>query len=107
MASTVGPSLSTGSIAGTGSNIDLRIVGFKPRRVVVYNVTSGDMLTWLDTMGDGKGRKQLAAGTASFLATLGITPLAQDTAGNAGFRIGTDADINVAAEILHWEAWSE
>ena len=87
-----------GASLGTGANIDAKSVGFRPRSVRLTNMTSGDELHWTEGMVDGGGLKRVAAGTATILTTLGITPLAD------GFRLGTDADMNVAGETVQWEA---
>jgi len=89
----------TGSVLGTGADLDVRTVGFRPSVVQLINEASSDKLTWTDKMADGAGHKQLAAGASSFITTLGITPLSD------GFRLGVDADLNVADELVHWIAY--
>lgn len=89
----------TGSLIGTGSAIDVRTVGFRPQRVVILNVTAPARGEWHDTMADASALKQITAGTASFVTTNGITPLSD------GFTLGSDADLNTAAEVVHWVAY--
>lgn len=87
-----------GASLGTGANLDVRTVGFRPRSVEIINVSSADQLKWIDGMADGAGLKTVAAGTSTILATLGVTPLSD------GFRLGTDADLNVDGETVRWVA---
>ncbi len=90
--------VSYGASLGTGADLDVRSVCFRPRSVHMINMDSGDELFWTEGMVDGGGLKRLAAGASSVLATLGVTPLAD------GFRLGTDADMNVDGETLQWVA---
>lgn len=87
-----------GASLGTGLDLDVKSVGFRPRKVKLVNRASADELYWTETMPDAGGQKRLAAGAASTLTTLGITPLAD------GFRLGTDADMNVDGELVDWVA---
>jgi len=91
-----------GSFVGTGSSKEIRTVGFRPRSVRVYNVTGNCQGVWLDTMADGACQKTVdsGAGTSdvSFITSNGITPLSN------GFTFGADSDLNVAAEVVHFEA---
>lgn len=76
--------------------------GFTPKYVKVWNETSGDQYEWNDTMANAEAFKRVAAGTGSFITTLGITPL--DNGTTHGFRIGLDLDINVINEQVSWLA---
>jgi hypothetical protein len=87
-----------GAVTGTGADLDIKTVGFRPRSVHLINTDSADEMTWHHLMADGYGLKRVAAGTGSVVTTAGITPLA------AGFRLGADADLNVAGETVLWEA---
>ena len=50
-------------------------------------------------MTEGRGIKPVTAGDMTQIAaSAGITPLSD------GFRLGTDADVNVAGEVIHWVA---
>lgn len=73
--------------------------GFRPRYVLVMNVTSGDSVEWFEGMSAAHGLKQVAAGTRSIITSLGITPL------TAGFTVGLDTDVNVTNEQLSWVAF--
>lgn len=66
------PSTVTGTLTGTGAAITVPL-GFKPKRLEIFNVTSGDSLVFTDTMAAGKGVKKVAAGTSSYIASGGIT----------------------------------
>ena len=87
-----------GSFKGTGSNIDITVVGFRPRSVKLWNQSGLATAEWTETMADGSMVKRITAGTMTFPTTGGITPLA------AGFRLGNGADMNVSGEKVHFEA---
>jgi hypothetical protein len=93
-----GTRIMTGSVLGTGADLNVRTVGFRPKTVELINKDSHDKLKWTDVMADASGHKQIAAGTSSFITSLGITPLSD------GFRIGADTDLNVAGETILWTA---
>jgi hypothetical protein len=88
--------MKTGSFYGTAANKDVKTVGFRPSRVELINVSSDDKLIWTDEMADAAGHKTVKAGGSSQITTGGITPLA------AGFRLGTDADLNASGEKILW-----
>lgn len=88
-----------GAFYGTGAQLDVEKVGFRPSRVKLINMSSGDELEWQENMADGAGFKRLAAGTGAAISSGGITPLAN------GFRLGTDADMNVAGELVRYECF--
>lgn len=87
-----------GSFTGTGAQLDVKGVGFRPKMVKLYNVTGLCTGYWQEGMADASVVKQVTAGTISAPTSDGITPLAD------GFRLGADADLNVSAEVVHWEA---
>lgn len=88
-----------GGFYGTGAAQDMRSqVGFRPRAVKLINRDGLCKLDWSEGMADGSGMKQVTAGTLSFITVNGITPLSD------GFRLGADTDINVAGELIYYEA---
>lgn len=91
-----------GSVKGTGSAMDIKKLGFRPRIVKVFNAASGGLcsLEWNAAMPDASGFKSMPHDTAqhAFLTTNGITPLA------GGFTLGADGDINVSGEVVYIEA---
>jgi hypothetical protein len=93
-----GTRIKNGSVTGTGAALNVRTVGFRPRKVELINKSSSDKLTWTESMADAAGHKQVAAGTSSFITSLGITPLSD------GFTIGADTDLNVSGEDVYWTA---
>lgn len=96
--------LATGSYLTDGAAAAINIdCGFTPRYVKVFNETSGDQYEWNQTMANAEAFKRVAAGTGSFITTLGITP-STSTSTFRGFTIGLDLDINVTAETLSWIA---
>ena len=87
-----------GSFVGTGSALNCRTVGFRPRTVRLLNLDGVAKATWLNTMPDAAMWKVVTAGTQAYVTTGGITPLAD------GFQLGADTDLNVSGEVVHWEA---
>ena len=88
-----------GAVVGTGADLDVTTVGYRPRRVELVNETGLVTAVWTDSMTEGRGFKRVTAGTMSQMAAgEGITPLSN------GFRIGADADVNVDGEKVHWVA---
>jgi hypothetical protein len=88
-----------GSFYGTGAQLDITKVGYRPSRVKLINEASDDTLEWHEGMGDGRGFKRLKAGAAAMIGANGIAPLAN------GFRLGADADLNVAGELVRYECF--
>lgn len=87
-----------GSVYGTGAAIEVRGVEFRPRKVELYNVSSGDKMVWMEGMADDSGVKTVAAGATTVPTTGGVTPRSD------GFDIGTDADVNASGELIRWVA---
>jgi hypothetical protein len=87
-----------GAFDGTGAQLDVRTVGFRPRAVKLLNSEGLCTLNWHSPMPDASGYKTITAGTESFITSNGITPLSD------GFRLGADADLNVAGELVYYEA---
>lgn len=88
----------TGAYTGTGSALSVRTVGFRPKKVELFNVTAPASAVWTKDMADAAMFKRVTAGTGSFVTTGGVTPLSD------GFQVGTDADLNTAAELVYWVA---
>lgn len=93
-----GTRVQNGRLIGTGAEISVRTVGFRPRMVELYNVTSGDKMVWTQTMADAAGVKTVAAGATSYVTSAGVTPLSD------GFKLGADTDMNVSGESVHYVA---
>jgi hypothetical protein len=87
-----------GSFSGTGAQLDIRTIGFRPKAVKLINQTGLATAEWHEGMPDASMSKRVTAGTMTFPVANGITPLSD------GFRLGADADMNVAAEVVHYEA---
>lgn len=87
-----------GAFDGTGAQKDVRTVGFRPSKVKLLNSEGLCTLEWFAPMPDASGYKTITAGTESFITSLGITPLSD------GFRLGADTDLNVAGELVYYEA---
>ena len=88
----------TGSVNGTGSAIDIRTVGFRPKKVELENVDGLASCVWTDTMADDSMVKRVTAGTMTFVTSNGIIPLSN------GFTIGADSDLNASDELIHYVA---
>jgi hypothetical protein len=102
--------MKTGKVTGTGATINISLPEFTPRKVELRNITSADQLVWVNTMPNAYGMKTVAAGTTSYITSLGVTPITQVVLGDGqspprGFAIGADTDINVSAEVIHWVAY--
>jgi len=87
-----------GAHFGTGAEISIRTVGFRPKKVEIFNETGDCMAFWTASMADASGMKTIAAGTTAFITSGGITPLSD------GFKLGADTDLNVSGEKFHWFA---
>jgi hypothetical protein len=95
MASTVGDRYVTGKVTATNADLPIRKIGYKPKKVIVSNLSNNVKIEWNDSLGDGYAIKTVEAGTRSLLTSGAITPLDPDSAGNPGFQIGAGlADIN-------------
>lgn len=92
----------TGSFVGSGAIKDIRTVGFRPKVVELLNTSGVCKATWTDSMPDGAMLKDVDTGSGtedtSYVTANGVTPLAD------GFRIGTDTDLNVNGEVVHFIA---
>jgi hypothetical protein len=90
-----------GSVMGTGSAIDVKTVGFRPKRVEGFN-SDGDYFIWQKDMADASMHKRIdSTGVGSVPTSNGITPLAD------GFRIGADADLNQNNKRIYYTCWAE
>ena len=89
----------TGSFNGTGSLLEVRTVGFRPQRVTLLNVDGTVTGEWQLGMPDDSVAKRITAGTLSVPSANGVIPLSD------GFSLGTDTDLNVAAERVYWTAY--
>jgi hypothetical protein len=89
----------SGSVKGTGAMLEVRSIGFRPTKVELKNVGAGlCSADWNEAMPDASMFKRVTAGTATFPLTNGITPLSD------GFRLGADANLNIAGQTIIWTA---
>lgn len=91
----------TGTHTGDGNAKNVSI-GFKPKKVMVYNITDGISWEWTDTMAAAKGVKVTNDGTTTYEASNGISHYAGSTTASEGFTLGTGVNLN--AKELHWTA---
>jgi hypothetical protein len=88
----------SGAFTGTGAAINVRTVGFRPKRVEIVNRGGVCFAVWFAPMPDASAMKTVTAGTTSFVTSGGITPLSN------GFTLGADTDLNVDGELFYWHA---
>jgi len=92
-----------GSVYGTGADMNIRTVGFRPRFVQVFNVGGNAQGMWSVDMADDSMQKAVDSGAGatdiSLVTSNGITPLSN------GFALGADTDVNVSGELVHWVAF--
>jgi hypothetical protein len=88
-----------GSVIGTGADLEVRGLEFRPRVVRIFNVSADNARAeWMEGMADDSAYKVITDGTQSIITSNGITPLSD------GFGIGADADLNVSGELIRWVA---
>jgi len=87
-----------GAFYGTGAQLDVRTVGFRPVHVKLINAGGLVLGEWMEGMADASALKQVNADTTQIIlaSTNGITPLSD------GFRLGADTDLNVSGELVHY-----
>lgn len=86
-----------GTTTGTGSAIDVP-TPFDPAVVILFNETAPCLAIKMPSMAGDDSIKIVAAGTMTYVTSNMIT------LGVKKFTIGSDADINTAAEVTHWIA---
>jgi len=91
----------TGTFAALGAAKTFSI-GWKPKRVTVYDVTNNLTFIWTNTMDDASAIKTIADGTQSLVAADMVTPFAGSSSATAGFTIGATLAANGAT--LHYVA---
>lgn len=87
-----------GTFTGTGASLDIKVVGFRPKSVRLFNQSALAGGEWIETMADGAMVKEVTAGDKTFITTQGITPRAD------GFNVGTDAVANGSGNLIHYIA---
>lgn len=106
---TIRPSIAEGIVTGkyvcdaspTTTNIDC---GFLPSYVEVWNVT--DKTVWTCWSQDMANDTALTINTAAAaVASGGITPVDQTDGTHLGFKVGTDASVQVASKTFGFRAW--
>lgn len=88
----------TGSFVGTGADLEVRTVGFRPKHVQIINIGGLCTAEWVAGMADDSMVLRVTAGTMTVPTTNGITPLSD------GFAVGANADLNVSGELCRWVA---
>lgn len=95
-----GTRIKTGAYIGTGALLNVRTVGFRPKKVELLNEDGLVAAFWTDSMADDSAHKIINHDTAqnAVITSNGIIPLSD------GFSVGTDADLNTDTEKVHWVA---
>lgn len=88
-----------GSFYGTGADLNIRTVTFRPKVVKITNLGGLATALWVKGMADDSAVKEVTAGTKSAITSNGITPLSD------GFSLGADTDLNVSGELVYFEAY--
>jgi len=92
--------MAVGSFTGTGAILNIRTIDFRPRRVVLTNVSADNAKgEWLEGMAADSAIKTITDGTISIITSGGITILSN------GFTLGADTDLNVSGELVRFVAW--
>ena len=93
MASTVGTGYVTRKATALNADLDLR-VGFKPRKIVVHNLTNSYKAEWNEALPEGYAIVTATAGDRSVVTSAGFSLLDGDSSNPPGFRLGALANIN-------------
>lgn len=90
-----------GSVEGTGAALEVTGLPFDPAVVILLNETDPGIGIYTPSMAAAKGVKLTDAPALTFMAANGITLGAK---GERKFTIGADADLNGAADVIHYVA---
>lgn len=93
MASSVGTGYASRKAVANNSNLDL-LVGFKPRRIVVHNLTNGYRAEWNEQLASGYAIVTATTGDRSVASSSGFSLLDGDSTNPPGFRLGALANLN-------------
>lgn len=91
----------SGSVEGTGAALEVELP-FDPAVVLLINRSAPALAIKTPGMAGDDCLKQITAGTLSYITANGVTLSIAD---GKGFTIGSDADINTAAEVIEYVAW--
>lgn len=106
MASSVGVRYAYGEVVSTNADLEVRSVGFKPKKVRVTNKTTLYTLDHVAGLADASAFETTNAGATTLETSDCVTLLDADSAGNPGFQVGARANVNdTTTEVLLWEAW--
>lgn len=95
----------SGSLTGTGAAINV-VIGFIPKHVKLFNVTTAAQIEWMDGMPAAAGIKTVTAGAQTYITSNGVSKYESSSFG-AGFTIGADAALNVSTNVIYWMATGE
>jgi hypothetical protein len=90
-----------GTVTGTGAAIEVE-TPFDPAAVILFNRTDPTLALKLPGMAGDDCMKLTDAPALTYVTANGVT---LSVASGKGFTIGTDADLNVAAEVIEYIAF--
>jgi hypothetical protein len=93
-----GSKVARGSFLGTGSSIDCRVVGFRPRSVKLFNVSGSVLGTWIEGMADAAVLKQSNDGGSVSPCFLG-QPVLADVDRIVDDQAFADGSLTIAAQL--------
>lgn len=107
MGSTVGPRYATGTVTATNAVLSIRKVGFKPKKIRIYNLTTHVQIEWFSELAEETQTIKIAQnGDKSIVTSAGINLLDGTSTQPPGFSVGAIADVNdTTTEVLKYEAW--
>lgn len=98
MASSVGMGYRTLKVKSLSSgDLEMR-VGFKPRKVVVHNLTNNYRAEWNESMAEGHALVTSDAGARSNATSNGFSLLAGSSTQPPGVKLGSLANLNDTAD---------
>ena len=94
---------STGSFFGTGSEITVDKVGFKPKVVKLYNTDGNCSAVHTELMDPAAMQKTVDSGSGA--TDISLVSSGGVTLRTNGFSLGADSDLNVNGEELIFECY--
>ncbi len=90
----------SGTFVGDGNATNIPL-GFKPSKIVIYNLTDAEYWIWVAGITEGT----MVTGSDASELTSGVTLFDGDDDESMGFTIPATAVLNTAADVIVWEAW--
>lgn len=93
----------SGTFIGVAAATNI-LCGFKPNKIVLYNLTDASKFIWVKGMDAATFMQQLTAGTTTVVTSGGPVVFDGDDDECQGFTIPNTAVFNTAADDIVWEA---